>query len=755
MTQKPRREFPSLLIALALGLVSVTLQVIAFRELLGLSRGNEHVFAMALGVWLLLVALGSGLGDILSRRLHWFERRGRAAIFLLVVASCLLPIFVVGSRFLRPLLGLGLGELLGPANLLALSGLYLAIPCLVLGMTFPLAATLYRERGGGTLAYLWEGLGATLGGIGLVISFQTGIDPVSIACTVGAIGCVMASPLSQMLGSVFAARAATAPALLLVLLSITGLANLADDLSRQYGQFPDYALLVNRYTPYGNLAGVSRLGARYLYENGSLIAGNQSPESTEPLPNIALASVSHPQKVLLIGGGPSGMVAQALAHNPDQLDYVELDPDLSDLARSFMTVLPDDRRLNTIIADPRRFLTRNSDSTYDAIILASGEPVSLLAGRLCTVEALKTAADCLSPQGILALQVHGAENYLPPKAAAYIASIMLGLRQAFPKVEVIPGQPAILLAYKNPAHPNLDANEAFRTITTRGIYPQYLTRELLWDRLEPMREERFNRAIVAAESTTTPHSDLTPVAFRADWLRYSEMMDDPLHPPEKIGLPVWMLLTIPILPALGLVTFGRLRPKRLARGEAMSWLVGFSSISGTVIIFYIFQIAVGSLYLNLALLTAISMLGLALGSFLGRRSRGARAGLISSVLLCLPLLILPSVLPQLREMAPAVASTLIMLIALMAGGGTGAGFAAACGTAHGRRAGFIYAVDVIGAAAAAIWGALVLLPEGGLGFVSQSGLIAVIVLLILSIWEWITQQIAGKKHLAGSIAQSE
>ncbi len=475
MAQKPRREVPSLLIALGLGMVATVLQILTLRELLAFSRGNELIFSLALGVWLALVATGSGIGDLIVQSQRSTESRGRLAVILLMTVSCLLPLWMVAVRFLGGILGLESGELLGVWNLLAVVFIYLTIPCLILGITFPFAATLYREQGGGTLAYLWEGMGATAGGLGLVVAFGTGIDPVSIACLTGAIGCILTSPLGQIIGSVSAMRASTAPTLLLLLLAITGLSRLADDLSRQYGNFPQYALIQSRYTPYGNLTVVARHKEFSLFNNGMLLAGGRTPQAAEPLPHIALSTVTPLRNVLFIGGGPSGMVEQALLHSPNRLDYVELDGDIAKLSHDTLKVIPDDTRLNIITADPRRFLSQDPDELYDAIVLALGDPISLLSGRVYTAEAFAAASRKLSPNGVLALQVHGAENYLPPKSAAYVATIYAALITAFPRVDVLPGQPVIMLAYADPNRAGLDADKVYQTLHMRGIDPVYLT----------------------------------------------------------------------------------------------------------------------------------------------------------------------------------------------------------------------------------------------------------------------------------------
>ena len=78
------------------------------------------------------------------------------------------------------------------------------------------------------------------------------------------------------------------------------------------------------------------------------------------------SSTRRPRRVLLIGGGVNGGVAEALKHpTVERLDYVELDPALIAMARQFFptqtAVFASDPRVHLHFVDGRRFLTTTGD----------------------------------------------------------------------------------------------------------------------------------------------------------------------------------------------------------------------------------------------------------------------------------------------------------------------------------------------------------------------------------------------------------
>ena len=106
--------------------------------------------------------------------------------------------------------------------------------------------------------------------------------------------------------------------------------------------------------------------------------------------DYALLEHAAPRRILLIGGGVNGAVAEALKHpTVERLDYVELDPALIGMAREFFpaqtAAFDSDSRVHLHFLDGRRFLTETGEK-FDVIIVDVPDPQTAQLNRFYTVE---------------------------------------------------------------------------------------------------------------------------------------------------------------------------------------------------------------------------------------------------------------------------------------------------------------------------------------------------------------------------------
>ena len=151
-----------------------------------------------------------------------------------------------------------------------------------------------------------------------------------------------------------------------------------------------FKLLAVRNSAYGNLAVVENGGSRSLYENGLVLFTAPDPAAAEEAVHYALLAHPAPRHVLLIGGGVNGSLAQALQHPSIQdIDYVELDPAVLDLARlyfpEFWNPVAADPRVRVHVTDGRWFLKTGS-GRYDVIIVNLPDPQTAQLNRFYTLE---------------------------------------------------------------------------------------------------------------------------------------------------------------------------------------------------------------------------------------------------------------------------------------------------------------------------------------------------------------------------------
>jgi SAM-dependent methyltransferase len=143
-------------------------------------------------------------------------------------------------------------------------------------------------------------------------------------------------------------------------------------------------------------------------------------------------------RVLVIGAGNGNDVATALAHGARSVDAVEIDPKLMAIGVEFHPSNPyQDPRVHRIIDDGRAFLER-TDTTYDLIIFALPDSLTLLAGQsalrlesyLFTEQAFEAARDHLAPGGAFAMYNFYREQWLADRLAGTLTGVF-GNRPCF------------------------------------------------------------------------------------------------------------------------------------------------------------------------------------------------------------------------------------------------------------------------------------------------------------------------------------
>lgn len=176
--------------------------------------------------------------------------------------------------------------------------------------------------------------------------------------------------------------------------------------------------------------------------------------------SLAYRLVSHPQRILVIGGGGYAQPRFYLQHFTDgTIDVIEIDPGITRFAQRFFFLKPDPR-LTIYHQDARIFLNSNRHQ-YDIVLVDAFYHITP-PFHLTTSEAVSQIFRSTAADSIVLVNLIGS---LSGPRSKFIASEYLTYSRLFPEVQLIPAfdnqpdrlQNIILIAAKQPLPDTLPA----------------------------------------------------------------------------------------------------------------------------------------------------------------------------------------------------------------------------------------------------------------------------------------------------------
>jgi spermidine synthase len=625
--------------ALALcGFTAVVGQIVLMRELIQVFNGNEIALGILLATWLLWTAAGSGLSGAVGLG----RSRPRLAVASLeCLLAAALPATIWALRGAKAFFQTVPGELVGPMPMLLTSLVCLSVFCAASGALFIVAARMAEAeasllpRAAASTAYLLEAAGSALGGMAASVVLVRFCDAFQTAVIVGILNLGVAFALLLRLRRAQVAILAGAAVLAAIPL-LFWLAPRCDAAARAR-LWRGFNVVGARESIYGSLTvtqtGTSDTGTiRSLYENGSILANAPDPAAAEEAVDYALLEQAAPKRVLLIGGGCNGGVAEALKHpTVERLDYVELDPALIGMARQFFPAqtadFDTDLRVHLHFLDGRRFLAETGEK-FDVIIVDVPDPQTAQLNRFYTAEFFRLARAHLTPGGLLAVQLRSSEETISPDLAEFLRSIRRTIGDVFPYQAAIPGEIIHFFGATEAGVLTSDPQVLVARLRERRLNTQYVREYFIPYRMMPDRMEQVETQL-APIAATPVNRDFAPIAYAFDVVLWSAQF--------KSGYAEWFraaehiafgrvasALAIVLLVVAGLLAFlpGRKRRERAAAASCVA-ATGFTLMALQIFLLLGFQAVYGYVYTELAILIGLFMAGIALGSWLAMRPASA------------------------------------------------------------------------------------------------------------------------------------
>jgi spermidine synthase len=589
----------------AAGISSVAAQLVIIREFLAGFEGNEFVIALILLCWLVSTGMGSLIAMYLNRR------TGRASVKVLglisITVAVLPTVLMLMVRYVRNAI-LVQGASVGFSPTLAFVFGTITPYALLIGIFFPYSLFVLRSEGKTFLAssvYALDSLGAAAGGAAFSLVLVYLLTPFG---TLLAMNIILIAASCLLLGFSGMNRALIA-ALVVAATAFhgAGMALEKDSLRPRTGKLVSY-----QESFFGRIT-ISKDQELYtVFVDGVPALSGQNRIMAEEACHYALGQLKGVKRVLLVSS-VSGIMDEISKYQPEEIDYTQLDPYLSEVEMRFGLVKPV-QGLRVIAEDGRAYLKR-TEKTYDAILVNYPEPKTFQTNRYFTEEFMQLAKSHLNPGGVLSFSVEGYESYLSAAARSQVSSLYNTVSAVFSHVLILPGQRIFFIASASPLSDDIPGLLAGKGIKT-GYIGYYFSGDI--------SKERMSSLVKHLDPSTPRNKDLKPylmrVAYEGWFAKYS---------------------SYPLIFFIALAGFFTIYLTRLRQEEFVLFTSGFVNMGSEILTIFCFQILLGFLYMKISLIITVFLAGLIPGILFGQRLIGnIRRNLILSDGLLVVLLIM-------------------------------------------------------------------------------------------------------------------
>lgn len=568
---------------IGVGISSVTTQILTIREFLTQFHGNEITISLVIFCWLVL----TGIGTLAAKPFESASIRGYLILTFLIALWPLVQI--PGIRFLRELFFThGLSPGFYPI-------LFYVVPaiapyCLLTGFVLPYTQKLFHHFHlpfkSGDL-YITDSIGDILGGILFSFLLVYWLKPFAVMVLCASLLLVITLYLMLLFRRWPLLTVALLFSAIFVLAALMPTLEMRT-LQGQYGAIAAYV-----ESPFGRIV-VSKDGPQYTFwESGTPLYSDDNVIEAEEKVHYPLCQREKADSILLVSGGLGETLSEISKYRPRKVDYVELDPALTQTA-SELNIIPNVSFLNIINMDARRFI-KSTVTRYDAVILDLPEPDTFQINRFFTDEFFLLAKKILKDGGILSLSLPYSSNYLSPLRKKKLSTVYHTVKKHFDHILVLPGEHAYFLMSDQPLSPAIPEKLTKHDISTdyiKGFFHGNITDD---------RIEELNGQLQPYQTINTDFKPKLMHLVFMDWFtRYGTT-------------PAWFAGIVSGLLLIYLIF--------MKREEYILFSTGFVAMGLELAVIFAFQIIYGYIYLKIGAIITAFLLGLLPGAVLGNRQR--------------------------------------------------------------------------------------------------------------------------------------
>ncbi len=604
------------------GFSTTITQILVLREILVLFYGNELSAGLVFAGWLGWNALGSWLAAKWSRRMH-VAQLGAWLVALAVLST----LSVMTARASGILWSIPVGELPKLGKMLAVSLTMTALFSPLSGFLFGISWALYRGlcdtaySGRPIIVYLAEALGAAAGGLVFYFILLPKISTYGAiwltSITILVVSGIMIKPWRPSRGKMFAVSSWFG--IFIIFLAGAVWSPEINRFSRRWQWGEGLAALKD--TAYHRIVILQEGLQLSVLINGVWLFSAPDRISSEISVHPALLQHPYPRKILFLGGGIAGQLAEALKHPTiERVDYVEPDPDFIPFVKRHLPA-----SVQAVLSHPYVYLHQTDARTfirgrpgrYDVVIMNTGDPVNAQMNRFYTKEFFSEIKACLAPGGVFSFAVSGGADMIGPMQARYLASFYRTLQQEFSRVKLFPGDNVRFFAGDETSRLSDDVHTLVERLSSRKLSLSHFRKEFIEDVLNPFRLE-YLYAMLEHKGAVKANRDYTPTCYFQHMIMWSSQWHPQLQRyflklAQVTSGQTWLALL-----AAGTAGLLLLRSKTFGRYQTAIGLsvltVGGSGMVIQLILLLGFQIVAGYVYTRLAVMIALFMAGLAGGA---------------------------------------------------------------------------------------------------------------------------------------------
>ena len=585
------------------GISSIAVQLVTIREFLSQFHGNEVTISLVLFSWLLL----TGLGSLAAKPV----KRSSLTIFALItILMAIWPLIqIVIIRELRETIfvhGVSPGFHQIFFYIMAATTPY----CLMVGFILPYSLKVLHDNDypftSGEL-YLTDNIGDICGGILFSFILVYWVKPFKTIAVTSGLMIIVGLILLLAARRYYVLVPAVLSVFLFYMFSLNGHFE-TSTLFKQYGDIVQYV-----ESPYGRIVITKEGQQNTFWESGAPLYSDANIINSEEKIHYPLSQLERVESVLLVSGGLGETMGEVAKYNPRHIDYVELDPYLTDAAQE-LGVIKTTPLLSIKNTDGRSYI-KKTNNRYDAIIIDLPDPDTFQINRFFTSEFFALTKKILSEGGVLSFGIKYSPNYISDVRKKKLSIIHNTARSHFDNVLVLPGGEAYFLCRDGRLWTDIPARLKGRSVQTayvQGFYYGNVTQERI-DKLQQILDEK-------AYINTDFEPRLMNVVFQEWFMKHGTS-------PKAFFL---------ILLGLTLVYFIFMKKE-----EYVLFSTGLATMGVEMLVIFTFQVMYGYIYLKIGAIVTVFLLGLLPGAIVGNLYKEGNMGrLIMSEIIFLGLLLI-------------------------------------------------------------------------------------------------------------------